>query len=236
VKPGVSQLAERLRMLGCIVTETPCAEFVPLTGPGSPLAKALDAVENYAWLAFTSAAGINAFFDHCAEAGTDVRSLHCVKIACVGAETERELRRRGIMAAYRPAEYHGEALARGLAELIRPGERLLIARAKDGAEELTQILSGAGVAFDDIAVYEKKWGPGSFTLDPGFDFAAFTSSSGVEQFVLHAKDVNLENVKAVCIGARTAAAALSHGMEVHVAAEATVDGMVEKIKGLFECK
>jgi uroporphyrinogen III methyltransferase/synthase len=131
----------------------------------------------------------------------------------------------GIKIEYRPDEYNGEALARGLASLVSDGEKLFIARAKNGAKDLTDILSSAGIAFDDVPIYEKIRSTERCNIinENDFDFAAFTSSSAVEDF---------GKVKAVCIGERTAAAARAHGMEVYVSKEATIKSMIEKIREL----
>ena len=240
-KRGASTLSDKLRELGCFVRELPCANIVPLTAPGCLLEKKLNTIKNYSWLVFTSSIGVTVFFDYLLEKGFDIRALHHLKIACVGAETEKEINKRLIKAAYRPTEYNGAALARGLSALIKKGEKVLIVRAKDSAEDLTQLLTEADVDFEDLAIYEKiheakkttnirKALSISGTLCS--DFAAFTSSSSVDWFVQNAVDIDLKKIKAVCIGERTAATAKSYGMEVHVSTEASIESMVNKIKEL----
>ena len=269
-----SKLADRLRELGCRVTELPGAKTVPLTGAGCALEKALAQVESYSWLVFTSGAGVRIFFDYLREHRVDVRTLHRLKIACVGSETEKEIAKRGMVAHYRPDEYNGAALALGLADLVKGAasgeERLLIARAKEGAQDLTRILSAQGVPFDDVAIYEtvRMAEPGSLRLraevfrsgpveaqnagagaEQGgqseqsgqpeqaaqlmMDFAAFTSSSGVESFAEAAAGLDLARVRAVCIGARTADTARKYGMDAVVPAQATIESLVQKIEELY---
>ena len=230
-KPEASKLSEGLRELGCHVLELPCAKFMPLTAPGSILEKAVESIKSYSWLVFTSTVGVNVFFDYLIEAGFDIRALHHIKVACVGTETEKELNKRGIKADYCPDEYNGAALARGLAALVKSDERLLIARAKEGAEDLPRILKGAGIAFDDVAIYDKTCNVKKLT-DTRADFAAFTSSSTVDWFVEAAKGADLSKVKAVCIGERTAATARSYDMEVFISEEATIESLIMKVKNL----
>jgi len=238
VKSGVSVLSNKLRALGCEVIELPCARIIPLAGPGCPLEKALGRISGYAWLVFTSGTGVNIFFDYLIDAGFDIRALHRLKIACVGAETEKEINKRGIKADYRPPEYNGEALARGLAGLVRRGEKLLIARAKDGAADLTQILTELGIDFDDAAIYEKipdieQTRIAAKKVNEGkVDFAAFTSSSSVEYFWQAAESMDFSKIKAVCIGRKTTETARSYGMETYTAAEAAVDSIIKKIEEL----
>jgi uroporphyrinogen III methyltransferase/synthase len=215
-KPGQSTLSEGLRELGCIVAETPCPKIVPL---------AFKNIKDYSWLVFTSVTGVNIFFDYLIATEFDIRNLSHLKIACVGPETEKEVKKYGIKIEYRPDEYNGEALARGLASLVSDGEKLFLARAKNGAKDLTDILSSAGIAFDDVPIYEKikSTERSNIINENDFDFVTFTSSFAVEDF---------GKIKAVCIGEKTAAAARAHGMEVYVSKEATIKSMIEKIKEL----
>jgi uroporphyrinogen III methyltransferase/synthase len=230
-KPGMSRLADELRELGCYVTELPGAKITPLTGPGSALEKALEKINTYSWLVCTSSIGVNVFFDHLKQTGFDIRKLHHLKIACIGTETEKEVNNRGIKAAYCPAEYNGTALAHGLSALVQNGEKLLIARAKNGAEDLTRILTETGIDFDNVAIYEKTYDDEKITYGKT-DFVVFTSSSAVERFAKSAANEDFGKIRAVCIGERTAATAKSYGMEVFVSAKATIDSMVNKIKEL----
>jgi len=255
-KDGISDLSDKLRELGCHVIEIPCLKITPLTSPGCALGKKIENIQSYTWLVFTSSVGVNIFFDYLSDfstkGGFDIRALHHLKIACVGIETEREVNKRGIKIDYCPIEFNGAALARGLVPFLKKsgGEKLFIARAKDGDTDLTHILTEAGIAFDDVPIYEKvkDIARGSAMIsainETYFDFAAFTSSSSVEAFAeatdksttstatSAAAHINIGKIKAICIGEKTAAAAKSHGMEVYVAAESTTQSMIEKIKEL----
>jgi uroporphyrinogen III methyltransferase/synthase len=239
-RDGSSNLSDKLRETGCHVIEMSCLKIAPLTGSGCALEKKLKTIQVYSWLVFTSGVGVNIFFDYIIESEFDIRELHSLKIDCVGIETEGEVTKRGVKVDYRPAEYNGSALARGLAGLLKngSGEKLLIARAKDADEDLTRILADAGIAFDDVPVYEKiKDIEGVDSVVNTIcenDIVTFTSSSAVECFVEAAAHIDLGKIKAVCIGEKTAATARTHGMEVYVAEEATVKSMVDKIRALSE--
>ena len=230
-KPGASGLAAKLRDLGAQVAELAPSKIIPLTGPGSALDQALQQIDNYSWLVFTSGIGVKVFFDHLIQTGFDIRRLHQLKLACVGPETAKELQERGINADYWPGEYNGAALAAGLVERVSSADKLLIARAADGAEDLVQILKAAGIPFVDLAIYQKSHAsrPQKY---PDASLAAFTSSSAVEWFIKSAPDTDFSTLKAVCIGAKTADTARAYGMEVELSAESTVDSIIDKIKEL----
>ena len=232
VKPGMSKLPDMLRELGCRVDEIRCFRITPFTGDTSIMGKAIKKIKDYSWLVFTSGLGVNIFFDYLVESKFDIRKLYSLKIACVGSETEKEINKRGLLADYRPDEYNGTALANGLAALVKDGEKLFIASAKDGAQDLTRLLANAGIAFDDIPVYEKIKETGGKIIGNNFDFAAFTSSSAVEGYVESAAYIDLSKIKAVCIGEKTAQTAKTYGMDIYISAKATIESMVEKIKEL----
>jgi uroporphyrinogen III methyltransferase/synthase len=241
-RDGPSRLSDSLRELDCRVIEIPCIKIAPLTGPGCVLEKKLSAIQVYSWLVFTSGVGVNIFFDYLVAHNIDIRTLHHLKIACVGIETEKEVNKRGIKVDYRPTTYNGAALARGLVELLKNagGEKLLIARAKDADTDLTRILVEAGLDFDDVPVYEKIKNIESVNsivnaiCENDINNVCFTSSSAVEVFAETAAHINFSTIKAVCIGEKTAATARSHGIiEVHVAAEAAMESMVAKIKEII---
>jgi uroporphyrinogen III methyltransferase/synthase len=242
VKPGTSKLSEKLRDLGCHVVEMLCFRIVPLVSSGCMLEKKLENINDYTWIIFTSAVGVNIFFDYLVENGIDIRVLHHLKIACVGTETEKEVNKHGIKVDYCPVKFNGAALARGLAELLKNagGEKLLIARAKDADADLTRILEDAGLAFDDVPVYEKIKDIESVNdivntiCENDINIICFTSSSAVEVFTEAAVHIDLSTIKAVCIGEKTAATARAHGMiEVYVAAEATAESMAAQIKEII---
>jgi len=223
-KPGISKLSDDLRELGCHVFEMPCPKIVPLSF-------SLEKVYGCSWLVFTSSVGVDVFFDHIIENDFDIRTLHHLKTACVGAETGKEVNKRGIKVDYIPSEYNSAALVRGLCERIEKNEKLFIARAKDGAEDLTRILTDNGFDFDDVAIYKKLRNSKKITIGDA-DFVAFTSSSAVEWFAESVVDVDFSKVKAVCIGGRTSAAAKSYGMDIYISKESTINSMIEKIKEL----
>jgi len=231
VMPGESKLSDRLGELGCNVIELPYAKITPLTAAGCLMENSLKKIHDYAWLVFTSGIGVNIFFDYLIAGGYDIRTLYRLKIACVGTETEKEINKRGVNVDYRPDEYNGSALACGLTGFVKHGERLLIAGDKDGAKDLTRILTDAGILFDDIGIYEKTMNVEK-TSEKKFDLVAFTSSSAVEGFVEAFTDINFNTIKAVCIGGRTAAAAQSYGMEIFISTESTIESMVRKIEEL----
>lgn len=145
---------------------------------------ALEHIEDYSWLAFTSQNTINLFFKWLREWNIDVRKLAHLKLAVVGAGTRDALKSEGYIADYVPDEYTTSALARGLANVMKDGERLLLPRAVQGSETMLDILDQGGVAYDEIPVYDvvgRRMESIQYLND--LDVIAFVSASGVRGFL-----------------------------------------------------
>ena len=145
---------------------------------------ALEHIEDYSWLAFTSQNTITLFFKWLREWNIDVRKLAHLKIAVVGAGTRDALRSEGYIADYVPDEYTTSALAMGLANVMNDGEKLLLPRAVQGSETMLDILDQGGVVYEEIQVYDvvgRRMESIQYLKD--LDVITFVSASGVRGFL-----------------------------------------------------
>lgn len=220
-----SKLEAMLRKLGADTKLYPCikTEYI------RPLAPELEGRDV---LVFTSAEGVNSFFEWLLGEGKDARYLSGKKIACIGPATAGALRAFGINCDFMPKEYYGRNLAE---EMISTGfitgdSSLLLLRAKIGSAEITDILSENSVDFTDYPVYTTSLICRDEKIDgEDFDYVSFTSRSCVEGFAKTCGIKDMSSVKALCIGQKTAELAASYGMNVIVSDEATIISMVDKI-------
>ena len=145
---------------------------------------ALEHIEDYSWLAFTSQNTITLFFKWLREWNIDVRKLAHLKFAVVGAGTRDTLKAEGYIADYVPDEYTTSALAMGLANVMNDGEKLLLPRAVQGSETMLDILNQGGVAYEEIPVYDVvgRWME-SIQYLKNLDVITFVSASGVRGFL-----------------------------------------------------
>lgn len=198
---------------------------------------AYERLAEYQWIVFTSANAVREFFAGLLENGRDYRSVGHVKFAAVGKGTAKELLRCGFAADYTPEVFCVSALARGLAEIVSEGERLLIPRAKKGSPELTEVLDREGILYDDIVLYDvterKKDEKDMADALEKADYLTFASGSGVDAFFEQAGEearAKLSKLKIVCIGDITAKKLEEHGRKADLtAAVYTVEGMTEAI-------
>lgn len=231
-----SVLSEKLRAKGAEVIELPAISIEPLKNT-SKIDKAIEDIAKgaYNWLVLTSPSGVRVFFDMLMRSH-DIRILAGCRIACLGSGTEKELAKYGLRADFVPDEYSGRALGRGLAGLLKPRERVLIARASIGNEELmAELLKMRGIEIDDIATYDtviarSEWFDPEKVFDGPDTYAMFTSASTVKGFVSIARGMDFTEINAVCIGHMTAREAENHGMKVHIAEQATLDALVDALE------
>ena len=224
-----SRLADMLEALGCEAIRFPCIQLVPT--PGGALPRGL---EDYHWIVFTSAFGVDTFFSLLRREGRDIRSLAGQSFAAIGSATAAALERREVLVDYMPSVYDAVHLAEGLADNMLPGQQALLFRAGMGTPELPRILEEHGISYLDHAAYDTLYhNPASPRIvrllrEGAVDYVTFTSASTVRGFVeaVGAEAASNRKFIALCIGQQTAAGAEAAGMTVLISPEATIDSMV----------
>jgi uroporphyrinogen-III synthase len=231
--PGQSEeLAGLLRARGAEVIEAPAIriEEVP---PGGPLDEAIRdaAAGRFAWVVFTSAAGVDAWFERAASIGPGPGDLHAL-VAAVGPGTAEALSGRGRNPDLVPDTFSTAALG----EAFPPGTgAVLLARADAAPVYLERALEAKGWTTNRVDAYRTILAEGlpadaRTALDEGrVDAVTFTSASTVEGFIRAAGRAP-DRVAAVCIGPVTAAAAREAGFTVAAEAEPhTIPGLVDAV-------
>ncbi len=238
-----SKLVEKIEEFGGEAIEIPSIKIEKLES-FEKFDQALDKLNDYNWLVFTSVNGVKAFFDRMKYKCVDIRNLYGVKLCAVGKATGEELKRLGLTVDYMPEKYTTDELLKGLLEILNPGEKVLLARADIANPDLYKGLMENGINADDLVVYrtildDRCLGYAENMLQDGkVDFITFTSSSTVSNFV---SIIGMENLKildkskVVCIGPVTSSAAEEFGIKVSgVADEYTIDGLLKKLLEISE--
>lgn len=225
-----SKLTDKLRALGAEVIELPAIATNPLPGAG------LDGLWDSQWLVFTSPSGVELFFDLLRARSLDVRKLASLKIAALGQGTADRLAGFGLLADLVPPTYDADSLGKALAAKLKPGDRVFLARAKEGSPALVERLTAVpGTNVIDRAIYE------TVPVDPVLDplplldertWPIFTSASTVRSFAGMVGAERLSGVHALCIGPQTAEQATQYGMNVQIAKSATIDALVDLASSL----
>ena len=187
---------------------------------------------NYDWVVFSSANGVEKFFERFRRAVFDSRDMRA-KVAAVGRATAAALVMRGIHADLIPPTFTGAALA----SAIGPGPgSVLLPRPLNAPRGIVDRLEAAGWTVHAVPAYDTV--PAGFgglvaeSVRAGeFDAITFASASSVKNFVAAAGDAfAIAAGKVVCIGPTTAAAATELGLRVDAVADTqTLDGLVRAV-------
>ncbi len=228
---GRCRLGDKLEALGCQVLRYPAIALEPLETKDI-----WPTISQYSWVVFTSAYGVNLFFQNLKQNKVDIRSLAGIQFAAIGIRTAQAVEEHGILVEYLPDVYDAAHLAQGLTQRVQPGQQVLLYRAEAGTRELPETLSRQGIAFTDTAAYSTIEAPEDseslqqMLSSQQVDLITFTSASTVSGF-MQAVGAGFDTsvYTAVCIGEQTAACARAQGFCVIVSETATFDSMVDTI-------
>ena len=236
-----SKLTELLEAKGACCIEVPAIRLQAPQDSYAAVDAAIGRLSGYAWVIFTSANGVDRFFDRLFAAKKDVRALGSVRLAAIGSATAARLRSYGLCADVVPAEYRAEGVLEALRGQVQPGMQILLPRAQQAREILPDKLRGLGAVVDVVPVYETVAADAdgeklAARLTSGeLDCVTFTSSSTVTNLIRILGDAApLQQVKTACIGPITAKTCEAHGIHPAVIAEEyTIPGLTDAVCGLF---
>lgn len=234
-------LSEALRELGAAVIEAPAIRIEPPDDYG-PLDQALQSLPDYDWIVFTSANGVEAFFERLAALSASVLP-GSLRWAAIGPATADCLEEHGPRAEVIPDRYVAEDVFRALSEAeTLPGKRFLLPRADIAREALPGLLRQAGakvevvVAYRTVPATEELRRALDLVQNDEVDIVTFTSASTVRSFFQAIPKASLSTrVLAASIGPITSAALRELGVEPSIEARRfDVGGLVEAIVGHVE--
>jgi len=235
---------EALKLRGAFVLELPTIRIRPPSNFSS-LDEAITDLENFHWLIFTSANGVEAFMGRLQRAKKDVRALGRLRIAAIGRATEEKLAEYGLGVDLKPEKFTSEALVTLFRQLdILRGKRVLLPRSEKASEYLARGLTHCGASVITASAYrtglEKRENLAALEklISGEVDVVTFTSSSTVRNFVQivgkETIDALPETTKFTSIGPVTTATALQLGLDIHVeATQHTIRGLTKTIEKYF---
>ena len=243
-------LAEALERLGARVLALPAIELADPPDWG-PFDTALDRLEDYDWLVFTSANAFERAVVRAAARRVDLPGALAgdrrPRVAAIGEATARRVRAAGVPVPLVAPAARAEGLLRAFASEGLAGARVLLPRALDAREALPDGLRAAGAVVDVAPVYRAVPGGGDpapvvAALRAGLvDFVTLMSARTAQAFVealdlpTVERDALLARARPVVVGPVTAAAVLGLGFGPPIEAlDASTAGVVAAVVSATE--
>ena len=229
-----NELIQSLAQLGVATFVQPAIEITP-PSDWSPVDQAIENLDQYDWLVFSSANGVEYFLN----SNYPARIRFGGNLATAGwrllvPATTRKLQQYHLQVDQQPSEYRAEALAESLAADAK-GKRFLLLRASRGREVLAESLTAAGAHVDQVVVYQSS----DVTEADSEILAALSSgqidwvtvtSSAIARSLVNMCPQALQNTKLAAISPLTAGVLSEAGYQPAVVAEQyTTVGLVEAI-------
>jgi uroporphyrinogen III methyltransferase / synthase len=219
------RFTQLLEAAGARVMEAPA---IVITPPASwePLDAALDALDTFTWVIFTSVNGVAMVDRRLPARGLAWSALAGRRVAAIGPATADALGEHGVRADLVPHEYRAEGLLARLRGVITPADRVLLPRAAATRDVLVTGLRRLGAQVTEVPAYAtRRAEAGTARLREALaagtiDAVTFTSSSTARNFAeLFTEDERREwltRAIVASIGPITAATAAEYGMQTDV--------------------
>jgi uroporphyrinogen III methyltransferase/synthase len=234
-----SVLSNKLRALGAHIIELPTIRIEPPSNLRE-FAELVQDAHIYDWIVFTSANGVDAFFDIFFKLYDDAREIGGVRIAAIGPATAQRVKDFHLHVDLQPEEFVAEGVVRAFKKQGSvENERVLLVRAEKARDVLPKELAAAGAIVDEAFAYQTVpetrdiGGAQKQLAQAGADLITFTSSSTVENFLALGLPWP-KGMRVASIGPITSKTIRDHGLEVDIEARRhDIDGLVRAIGEFF---
>jgi uroporphyrinogen III methyltransferase / synthase len=225
------------------VIEFPTIQTVPPSSFAA-LDRAIDRIDRFDWIIFTSAVGVEAFVARLKALNRDIRSIGGASIAAIGPATAERLHGYALNVAAMPLEFVAEAIVEAIGAKRINGARILIPRAQVAREALPRLLRGRGASEVIVAPAYRTVRPKgqgverlrALAVAGNIDLVAFTSSSTVTNFCAMVGK-QARGLKAAAIGPITAKTARQNDFDVVVEPRIyTIPALVNAVREYFRRK
>jgi uroporphyrinogen III methyltransferase/synthase len=234
-----SVLSNKLRALGAQIIEFPTIRIEPPSDLRA-FAELVQDAHVYDWIVFTSANGVEAFFEIFFKLYDDAREIGGSRIAAIGPATAQRVKDFHLHVDLQPDEFVAEAVVKAFQkEGSVENLRILLVHAEKTRDVLPRELAGLGAIVDEAFAYRTApetrdtTGARRRLEKEGADLITFTSSSTVENF-LALKLPWPEGLRVASIGPITSKTARDSGLKIDIEArQHDIDGLVQAIRDFF---
>jgi uroporphyrinogen III methyltransferase / synthase len=234
-----SALSNKLRALGAQVIEFPTIRIEPPSDLRA-FAELVQDAHLYDWIVFTSANGVDAFFEIFFKLYDDAREIGGARIAAIGPATAQRVKDFHLHVDLQPEEFVAEAVVKEFQkEVSVENLRILLVRAEKTRDVLPRELSGLGAIVDEAFAYRTvpetrdATGARQRLAREAADLITFTSSSTVENFLALGLPWP-KGMQVASIGPITSKTARDHGLTIDIEARRhDIEGLVQAICDFF---
>lgn len=193
------------------------------------MTRAVKNIKDYDFLILSSRNAVRFFMDYLFKYSIDIRELAYLKIATIGAKTDKELYTYGIKSDIISKKYSSDCLISTLVPFIKPGDRVLYPHSDKAKGNIANFLKDFNT--DDVILYKNSDEDyEGFEIEDKVYDILFFSSSEVYAFHKYFKDI-MKKSRIYSIGPYTSATIRSLSYEVYGEAEShDEDGMYELIR------
>ncbi len=244
-KEQASEFMALLSSNGAEAISFPTIQIIPPPS-WAEMDAAVERIETYDWIIFTSVNGVQAFQKRLASLRKDLRLLKGISLCAIGPRTAAEIEAWGLQVDLVPSEFKAEGVLQALDERGIAGKRFLIPRAKEAREVLPEEILKKGGEVNVVPAYQSvrpKYTPEEILALLGgrpIDMITFASSSTLRNFmeiVGPAGRSIIDRSAVACIGPITAETAREFGLHVDVMPnEYTFPSLAKSMMDYFEKK
>jgi len=210
---------------GAGVIEAPTIAIEPPSS-WAPLDAALDVLDRFTWIVFTSVNGVAMVDRRLCERQLTWEPFARKRVAAIGPATAEALAEHGVGVEAVPGEFRAEGLVARLHGDLRSDDRILLPRAEKTRDILVTELRRLVAEVTEVSVYSTGRVNGQGTrlreilAGHGVDAVTFTSSSTARNFAELFSDEErrrwLAGVAVAAIGPITAATAAEYGLRTDI--------------------
>ncbi|MBW2558578.1 MAG: uroporphyrinogen-III C-methyltransferase [Deltaproteobacteria bacterium] len=232
------EFAALLRDEGARVVSFPTIRIVPPKNYGD-LDWAIENIEKYQWIVFTSANGVRFFFERFCKLRNDIRDLKGIKICTIGPATRDRVEGYNIRVDMVPEEYISDGVVAAFRGVDVAGANVLLPRAEIAGNIIPDGLSERGANVDVVTAYrtvnsdEDVEAIKELMDNEKIDVITFTSPSTVTNFIdiIGSETIIPNHIKIACIGPVTENACRKAGLGVDIMqGPYSIPGLVDAIK------
>lgn len=222
---------EKFKKLGANVITLPMIETVAIQSDNEK--EIFQKINSFDYIFFTSVNGVNYFFEAFFE-NYDIRDLKEIKFCALGIKTKEALNSRGLKVDVMPEKFSGEDGIEAMEKVLKPGDRVLLPRAKKGRTKIVDELRNLADV-EELHIYDTISTSQEIekTLEDYDKYSlVFTSASTFNNFYesLSDKEIIFSKAKIISIGPITTAAIEKRGFKVDIEAkDYTIEGIIEGI-------